>query len=252
MGAPGINAAVTRSANAVELFYTVPTGATSITVELLLNDNPASKINSFTTTSNKKSLLVENLESNTYYFFRAQAVTKCGYSSWSNLISAQTSAANEESAPVSNIEIEPTPTTDLTSPTPQPIATDISLYELSIRIVDQHRQPWKDVKVIMHSSELVVQSDDRGIVNFADVTPGQHEVYLEALSLHSTQTIYVDGPSRQVYLTLTIDRPPLWWRQPQYNITGSLLLGSVYFFGQGLKGKKLKVVRKKGYSSSTN
>jgi hypothetical protein len=141
---------------------------------------------------------IKNLTPNTTYYIKVRAINGCKGGTWSKTIAAKTTSATKTDMAASLrtdiINFEYTPKDTTTSP-PSNDSDSIgnTAYELKVKVVDNKRKPVEGAKVTLHSTPREGITDRDGVVAFANVDAGSHEVAVEYGGQSGKQTINLEG-----------------------------------------------------------
>lgn len=164
-----------------------------------------------------RTYLVQSLQANTTYYFRVRGGNGCAPGAWSNELSAKTLslvAFNQLLFPASDLTTTPLITTPRTTPVPgsgegtgEEITEEtepITGYDVKIKVVDTKQQPVDGATVTIHSDPQTAFTNEKGIVEFSNVEPGDHRIVVAYNGFEGEQAINLTGDVQEFNLTITI------------------------------------------------
>ncbi len=104
-------------------------------------------------------------------------------------------------------------------------------------------QPAAGVKVTLHSKVQEAVTDSNGYVIFEQVDPGQHELQLSTSEFSRTKTVYINGTSEEMMVTVKLDQKTLlgrFWKPAVLTLATLTVMLTLYRMVKGrAKSKSL-------------
>ncbi len=158
-----------------------------------------------------RTYTVSSLLPMTTYYFRVRGGNGCATGPWSNELSAKTSALAAPSLLTTPLQTHElllqTDAVPTSSPVPSTKKTIPSSYTLNLRILTTQQNPLVDANVAIDESDTIQTTDQKGLVQFENLSPGEHIVSIEYERQTTRSHISLAGENKEVSLDLIVETP---------------------------------------------
>ncbi|MBP7768694.1 fibronectin type III domain-containing protein, partial [Candidatus Woesebacteria bacterium] len=187
------------------------------------------------------SYTISDLNPNTTYEFRVQALNGCAAGAWSNSTQATTKtnfvlqdflettvvpqALLNKEISYNSFEVKPTQEEQLQKKATSPQTSDTSQYTLTAKVVaDDTGKPLSNVAVTLHSKVQHGVTNEKGEVTFTNVEPGDHQLLLAYGEYTGEKKFTVEGENKNLTVEMKITLMQTGFSVLSKAIIASLLL----------------------------